>query len=232
MDTPCTLITGGNRGLGLALVRKRLADGHRVLAGCRRPGHADALNRLAAEFPGHLHVLPLDLERDASIREFAREIPLLGWRIGVLVNNAGVLVTGEHFGALRRDDLLHCFQTNAAGPLLLAQELAPLMVDGARIVNISSDLASMALTAHFDTPSYSLSKAALNMSTVLLQQALHPQGIVVVSLHPGWVRTDMGGAGAQLDADEVAAELLCTVDALDVDDAGRFIDRHGKTMPW
>ena len=147
--THWTLVTGANRGLGLELVRQLLADGARVVATCRRPGRAQALNALAAEYPGHLKVLPLDVGDAASREELAREWPLAAGRearIGLLVNNAGVLHGGERFGALTEEILDDSLRTNVVGPLLLTQALAPLLADGACVANLSSQLGSIAGT--------------------------------------------------------------------------------------
>lgn len=233
--THWTLVTGANRGLGLELVRQLLADGARVVATCRRPGRAQALNALAAEYPGHLKVLPLDVGDAASREELAREWPLAAGRearIGLLVNNAGVLHGGERFGALTEEILDDSLRTNVVGPLLLTQALAPLLADGACVANLSSQLGSIAGTTRFGTPSYAISKAALNMATVQLAHALRERGIVVVALHPGWVRTDMGGAQATETAEESVAGLRRVIASLGAADSGRFLDWTGASLPW
>ncbi|MDH5831427.1 SDR family oxidoreductase [Luteimonas sp. M1R5S18] len=229
------LVTGANRGLGLELVRQLLAAGDHVVATCRRPGKATALNTLAGEHPGRLHVLPLDVADAKSHAELARELPLVlgeGGRLDLLVNNAGVLHSGERFGSLTAANFEDSFRTNATGPLLLTQALAPLLADGARVLNLSSQLGSIAGTRRFGTPSYNLSKAAQNMATILLAHALAGRGIVVVALHPGWVQTDMGGTGADLPATEAAAGLLRVAAGLGPEDGGRFLDWQGRALDW
>ena len=233
--THWTLVTGANRGLGLEFVRQLLADGVRVVATCRQPGKATALNTLAAEHPGHLKVLPLDVGDARSRDELVREWPLAAGedaRIGLLVNNAGVLHSGERFGTLTADTLDDSLRTNVTGPLLLTQALAPLLRDGARVANLSSQLGSIANTGRFGTPSYAISKAALNMATVQLAHALRERGIVVVALHPGWVRTDMGGAQASEAPEESVTGLRTVIDGLGPDDSGRFLDWTGAALPW
>ncbi len=237
------LVTGANRGLGLEFVRQLLAAGDHVVAACRHPGRATALNTLAGEHPGRLHVLPLDLAHPKSHAELARELPLVlgdDGRLGLLVNNAGVLHSGERFGTLSPAILDDSFRTNAAGPLLLTQALAPLLADGepgrdrsgAIVVNLSSKLGSIASTTRFGTPSYNISNAALNMATVLLAQALAERGIVVVAASPGWVRTEMGGEGAELEPAEAVAGLLRVAGGLAASDSGRFLDWKGDALPW
>jgi len=238
-DRRC-LVTGANRGLGLEFVRLLLARGERVVAACRQPGRASALNLLAGEHPGRLHVLPLDVALARSRDEFVRELPLVlgDDRIGLLINNAGVLHGGERFGQVAESDLETSLRTNAVGPFLLTQALAPLLADaegdrpGAVVANLSSELGSIAQRREFRTPSYSIGKAAQNMGTVLLDKALSPRGIRVVALHPGWVRTDMGGARAPLSAEDAATALLRMLDGLGPRDGGRFLDGEGNALPW
>lgn len=229
------LVTGAGRGLGLEFTRQLLARGDRVVATCRQPGKANALNALAGEHPGRLHLLPLDVAEPKSHAELARELPLVlgeDGRLDLLLNNAGVLHSGERFGQVGADNLDHSFRTNAAGPFLLTQALAPLLADGARVVNLSSRLGSIALTERFGTPTYDISKAALNMATALLAQALADRGIVVVAVSPGWVRTEMGGEDAEVAPEDAVADLLARVDALTDGDSGRFLSTDGETIPW
>ncbi|MEN1971855.1 SDR family oxidoreductase [Luteimonas sp. MJ204] len=237
MDSPSrtTLVTGANRGLGLEFARQLLVRGDHVVAACREPGRATALNSLAGEHPGRLHVLPLDVADARSRTAFAAELPLVlgdGGRIDLLLNNAGVLHSGERFGTLGEAHLEHSFRVNAMGPLLLTQALAPLLAEGARVLNVSSRLGSIALTERFGTPSYNISKAALNMATVLLAQALAPRGIVVIAASPGWVRTEMGGSDADVAPEDAVAGMLRQVDALGEGDSGRFLGTDGKTIAW
>lgn len=230
------LVTGANRGLGLEFVRQLLARGDRVLATCRQPGRAQALNRLVAEHPGRLHVLPLDVAAPKSHAELLRELPLVSGggsaTIDLLINNAGVLHPGERFGAVTAGNLDDSLRTNASGPFLLTQALAPQLADGATVANLSSKLGSISSTGGFGTPSYAISKAALNMATVLLAHALAGRGITVIALHPGWVRTEMGGAGAELEPGDAVSALLAVIDRLQPADTGRFLDRHGAPVPW
>ncbi|MBJ6985479.1 SDR family oxidoreductase [Luteimonas sp. MC1750] len=230
-----SLVTGANRGLGLALVRHLLDRGDHVVAACREPGRATALNSLAGEHPGRLHVLPLDVADTRSRAAFVAELPLVlgnGRKVGLLLNNAGVLHSGERFGRLDEATLEHSFRVNAMGPLLLVQALAPLLADGSRVANLSSQLGSIAGCTRFGTPSYNMSKAAQNMATALLAHALADRGIAVVALHPGWVQTDMGGEQATETVDASAAGLLDVIDGLDAGDSGRFLDWRGAALPW
>ena len=234
------LISGANRGIGLEFTRQLLGAGDHVVAACRHPGKATALNELAGEYPGRLHVLPLDVADAKSRASLVHDLPLvLGeaddgtpGRIDLLVNNAGVLHSGERFGHIEQAILEDSFRTNAIGPFLLAQALAPLLADGARIANLSSIMASIASRGEFRSPSYCSSKAAQNMLNVELAHALAARGIVVLSLHPGWVQTDMGGDGANVTPQEAVRGLLQVIDAATPEQSGSFLDWHGKSLPW
>ena len=241
------LVTGANRGIGLEFVRQLLARGDHVVAACRHPGKASALNALAGEHPGRLHVLPLDVADAKSRASLLHDLPLVlgdDGRIDLLLNNAGVLHSGERFGHVEQAMLDDSLRTNAIGPFLLAQALVPLLCDVAPghaddtgsprtvIANISSQIGSIANTTRFGTPSYAISKAAQNMASVLLARALAERGIVVLALHPGWVQTEMGGAQAQVTPADAVAGLLRVIDAATPSRSGAFLDWRGASLPW
>lgn len=238
------LVTGANRGIGLAFTGQLLARGDHVVATCRHPGKAAALNALGGEHPGRLHVLPLDVASEKSRAELARELPLVLGEDGyvdLLINNAGVLHSGERFGQLRQETLEDSLRINAIGPLLLAQAVAPLLQDGDSapgnhqrtvIANLTSQLGSIAGVTRFGAPSYAISKAAQNMASAQLAQALAARGIVVLSLHPGWVQTDMGGGKAPDAPADVVAGMLRLIDAATPAQSGQFFDWRGEILPW
>ena len=241
------LVTGANRGIGLEFVRQLLARGDHVVAACRHPGKASALNTLAGEHPGRLHVLPLDVADAKSRASLLHDLPLVlgdDGRIDLLLNTAGVLHSGERFGHVEQAMLDDSLRTNAIGPFLLAQALVPLLCDVAPghaddtgsprtvIANISSQLGSIANTTRFGTPSYAISKAAQNMASVLLARALAERGIVVLALHPGWVQTEMGGAQAQVAPADAVAGLLQVIDGATQAQSGSFVDWRGEPLPW
>lgn len=234
MDRRHCLVTGANRGLGLEFVRQLLARGDHVIAACRLPGKANALTQLAGEYPGRLQVLPLDVADPRTHASLARELALVtdGEPLDLLIHNAGVLRGGERFGQVQAKDLDASFHTNAAGPFLLTQALAGQLADGASVANISSEVGSIALRQEFRTPSYAMGKAAQNMATSLLAQALAPRGIKVIALHPGWVRTDMGGQQAALGAQESVGGLLQVIHRITLEDSGGFFDWQGQPLPW
>lgn len=227
-------VSGANRGIGLEFTRQLLLRGAHVFAACRQPGKAIRLTELAAAHPGKLHVLPLDLTRERSIAEAARETAALTDALDLLVNNAGVLVPGEQWGELAAKTLIDTFAVNTAGALLLTQALAPLLARGTqpKIVNLSSDLGSLEKTTSFYTPSYAISKAGLNMVTRLLAAELASAGITVISANPGWVKTDMGGDKAPVTAKHSVCGLLTLVEGLQRRDSGRFFDYTGAAHAW
>jgi NAD(P)-dependent dehydrogenase (short-subunit alcohol dehydrogenase family) len=227
-----SLVTGANRGLGLEFVRQLLARGDHVIAACRHPGKATDLNRLAGDHPGRLHVLPLDVADEKSRNAFAHELPLVADGIDLLINNAGVLHSGERWGSVSEANLADSLRTNAMGPFLLTQALASQLADGATVANISSGMGSLGDDPDFHSPSYRISKAALNMATRMLAKALEARAIPVVALCPGWVKTDMGGSSAQITPSESVSALLQVIDAATMQRSGGFFDRSGKPMPW
>jgi NAD(P)-dependent dehydrogenase (short-subunit alcohol dehydrogenase family) len=228
------VVTGANRGLGLEFTRQLLARGDRVVATCRRPAAADELAALAKAHPGQLQVLALAVDDEPSRQAFVQALAGMHDGLELLVSNAGVLERGERFGELRAEVMERTFATNVTGPMLLAQALAPLLARGARprVLNVGSKLGSIASTASFGTPSYNISKAALNMAGVLMAHAMNPMGIGVITASPGWVRTAMGGDGAELTPEVSVRSLLTLVDDIPGLPAGVFLDRNGEALPW
>lgn len=231
---PVAIVSGANRGLGLEMVQQLLQRGWRVIAACRDTGQGLRLTSLAGAHPGHLHVMPLDVTSERSIAAFVGEAGLVADRLDLLVNNAGLLVGGERFGSIEAKNLAASFAVNASGPLLLTQACAALLANAspARIANISSVMGSIAHTEVFRSPSYAMSKAALNMATRLLAAELAPRGIRVASFHPGWVQTDMGGPNATLGVESAVTALLERILRLDAADSGRFFGSADEELPW
>lgn len=228
------LITGANRGLGLAFVQAWLRRGATVFAACRNPGTAQALNRLAGDHPARLTLLPLDLGNPRSITALRTELGLLTDGLDRLFNNAGILVGGERFGHLDAETMSRSYAINVVGPVLLTQACADLLENGAspRVINLSSGLGSIGKVSAFTSPSYNASKAALNMWTRLLAQALNPRGILCFAVSPGWVRTDMGGEHADLSPDESVAGLIAATESADEVAQATLLGHDGKALPW
>ncbi|HEX5353870.1 MAG TPA: SDR family oxidoreductase [Rhodanobacteraceae bacterium] len=228
------LVTGANRGLGLAFVTQLLERGARVLACCREPAKAKVLDALAAASDGRLALHALDVADPAAIDALPKAAAKHLQRVDLLINNAGVLVSGERFGNVRPESLATSFAVNAAAPLLITQALAPLLTLGnkPRVLCITSQLASIAQASGFRTLSYAMSKAALNMAVKRLAAELSPRGILVLTVHPGWLKTEMGGKSATLAPADSARALLHLIEHAQVRDAGRFFAYDGAELPW
>ncbi len=227
------LITGSNRGLGLEWVRQLAGRGETVWAAARHPARAEALQRLAARYPA-VHPLAMDVGDEASIAAAVAEIARHTDALDVVINNAGVLPEGETIANLRREDMLTACRVNAIGPMLVVQHTLPLLRRGRRkvIFNVSTMLASLTLKHGRSYYSYSASKAALNMFTRTLAAELRPEGIIAVVVHPGWVRTDMGGPAAPLLPHDSVRGMLALLDGLTLEHSGRFWTWEGKEHPW
>ena len=228
------LVTGASRGLGLEFVRQLLARGDAVLAACRRPADAEALLTLVAAHPDRLQVRALELTDPASRAALLASIAADWGAFDLLISNAGILASGERFGQLDAATFRAAFETNTLAPLLFAEAAMPLLAKGRApvVAYLSSVLGSIASTQSFYTPSYAVSKAALNMAVRLAAIPMAEQGIRSVALHPGWVKTDMGGPSAPLDAPVSVSGMLRVIDTLPVDARGEFIDYRGETLPW
>ncbi len=228
------LVTGANRGLGLAFVTELLERDARVLACCRDPAEAGVLDALKAAHGNRLAVHALDVTDTEAIAALPRVAAGHLQRLDLLINNAGVLVSGERFGNVRAESLAESFAVNASAPLLITQALAPLLALGnkPRVLCISTQLASIAQSTRFRTISYVMSKAALNMAVRRLAAELSPRGILVLVVHPGWVKTSMGGSGATLAPADSAHAVLGLVERATVADAGRFLAYDGAELPW
>lgn len=231
------LITGSNRGIGLALVRALAADDSaRVFAACRQPAQADALNALAGAHPDRITVVPLDVTDRASIAAAATAVAAQVEGLDVLINNAAINppAHSQTLASLTADRMLTIFQVNSVAPLMVVQAFVDLLRAGQhpRIVNISSGMGSMQDTTAGGSYGYRASKAALNMVTRTLAADLRGDGVVTITMNPGWVKTDMGGPGARLEPAESAAGVLRVIAGLTAADNGRFFNWDGTPHPW
>jgi NAD(P)-dependent dehydrogenase (short-subunit alcohol dehydrogenase family) len=228
------LITGAARGIGLAFVRNFLARGDRVLALRRRADAGGALVDLAKHQAERLTLLTLDLADLDAIPALEGLVRAHVDALDVVVNNAGVLKSGERFGSVAGADLTEAFRINAAAPLLVTQALTPLLARGnaPRVLNVSTELASIARRSAFATPSYSISKAALNMATRLMAFELGARGIACAAVHPGWVKTDMGGPNAPLPVEDSVRALIGFIDRMKIADNGGYFNADGTPLPW
>lgn len=226
------LVTGANRGIGLGFVRHLLAAGHRVIATARDLEGADALRQLADNHPAHLRLLTLDIDDAASRAGFAEA--LQDTAVDVLINNAGVMLRAEDLGALDGDVLLANLRINAVDVLLTTEAALPALRRGAArtVVHVSSMMGSIADNTSGGHYAYRASKTALNSYTRSLALDLAGDGFRVVAVHPGWVQTDMGGAGASITVDQSVTGLLAVINGLEAADNGTFRNWDGRTLAW
>ena len=224
--SPTVLITGANRGIGLEAARQFAAKGYKVIGTARDPADAKDLSAVAHR------VESLDVTDAASVAPLASR--LQGVPIDILVNNAGVFDRKDV--TIDKVDFAMMEQTlavNTMGPLRVTQALLPNLRAGKRrtIVSISSQLGSIE-KSDGRWYAYRASKAALNQINKTLSVELAPEGFTCVVLHPGWVRTDMGGASATYSPQESVAGLITVIEKLGPTDNGRFYDFKGTPIPW
>ncbi len=226
-------LTGANRGIGLAIVKEALNRDYRIFAGCRQPEKAADLQALAAKNPHRLIPIAIDVTDLHSIEDAYDDIIAKTDSIDLLINNAGFFPRGEHIGNLDPQTMLYAFHVNSVGPMIVVQQCLQLLRSSrqAKIINITSQLGSITLhmSNHY---SYNSSKAALNMLTRILASELRPMGITAVVVHPGWVRTDMGGSAAPLKPAESARGILNLAERLDIEETGEFFTWDGRRHPW
>lgn len=225
---PTVLITGANRGLGLEFVRQYLSDGWHVIATCRNPDSAENLNALV----GNIVVHELAVDDDSAILRLANE--LSGQHIDVLINNAGVMGTKHGLGDLDSEMWADVLRVNVIAPLKVSEAFVDHVASSTlkKIVTVSSKMGSMADNTSGGSYIYRSSKAGVNAAMRSLAHDVAPKGIVSCILHPGWVRTDMGGANGLIDAPESVSGMRAVIDSLDSEKAGRFWNYDGKEIPW
>ena len=225
------LITGANRGIGLQLTKQALERGDTVIAGSRDPG-ADSLKALQDKAGDRLQTIPLEVTDPGSLQDARSTIG--DRQIDVLINNAGT-IGPKRQSTLDTDfeGMAETFAINTIAPLRVAQAFLPnLQKSGhGRIVTISSSMGSLS-TGASDRIAYRASKAAVNKVFQGLASDLKSHNIAVIVMHPGWVRTDMGGSSADLAPEESAAGILKVADGLTLAKSGKFINYDGKDVPW
>lgn len=230
---PTIMITGANRGIGLELVRQYAADGWEVLACCRSPENAPELKQLAAA-NGKISVHLLDVTNTQQRKVLAAQ--LKGKPIDILFNSAGVSGSwsAQGFGHCQAEEWLDVLHINVVTPMLMMQDFAANVALSERkiIANMSSKMGSIADNTSGGSYLYRSSKAALNVVNKSAAHDLARKGISVVLLHPGWVRTDMGGPNGELSVEESVTALKRNLANVTFADSGRFLDIDGSTIPW
>jgi NAD(P)-dependent dehydrogenase (short-subunit alcohol dehydrogenase family) len=216
------LITGANRGIGLALAKLSAARGDRVIAVCRNS--SAPLATLGVEVHAGVELTDSD--------SLARLHASLGdTRLDVLINNAGILIPTSldklDFDAVRRQ-----FEVNAIGPLRVVIALRGRLGPGSKIAIVTSRMGSIADNGSGGSYGYRMSKAAVNMAGVTLARDLARAEIAVALLHPGWVKTDMTLGSGNVTAEEAAHGLLARIDELTLEQSGGFWHQSGERLPW
>lgn len=217
------LITGANRGIGLEMVRCHTDRGDHVIAVCRAV--SDELRKTGAEI-----IENVDMLNGAAIDSLQTRIEANS--IDRLVANAGIRSL-EGYDNLDYDSIRYQFEVNTLGPLRLVRVLDDALIDGAKVILISTRVGSLADNESGGEFGYRMSKAALNMAGVNLAHALKPRKIAVVLLHPGFVRTALTGGDGLLDADQSAESLVAISDRLGLTETGTFWHAvEGTQLPW
>ena len=227
------LITGASRGIGLEFVRQYGAAGWEVIAGARAPEGAAELRALAAGSAGRITVHPLDVADFGAIDALARQLDARA--VDVLISCAGLLDRRGGFGASDFAEWERMFRVNALAPMKMAEAFVAHVARSThkKIVSISSVMASMGRNAIGGYYAYRASKAALNAIVVSMALDLgRRHGISAAALHPGWVRTDMGGARADIDAATSVAGMRKVIEGLGRAESGRFWAYDGSELPW
>lgn len=224
---PTVLLTGANRGIGLAFARSYATDGWRVLATCRDPGAARELGAVK----GDVQVHRLDVADDDAIQALARN--LKGEAIDLLINNAGIL-DDDALGQTDADIWLRAFRINSIAPVHMLEAFLPHLERGREktAVALTSKMGSIADNGSGGSYIYRSSKAALNAAMKSAAIDLKPRGIKVAVFHPGWVRTAMGGPNGLIDTGASVAGLRAKIAALTPAESGGFFNYDGKALSW
>ncbi|XP_046681651.1 C-factor [Homalodisca vitripennis] len=244
------LITGCNRGLGLGLVQKLAEQKNflqHIIATCRNPLEAKKLQEVAKSNPNKVHILQLDVKDFNAHERIAKEVATIVGQEGlnVLYNNAGISTKFTRVNMVKAEQMLENLTVNAVAPLMLTKALLPVLKQAAAansslpqgtsraaIVNVSSVLGSIADNNQGGFYPYRSSKAALNAITRSLSLDLKSDNILVMSLHPGWVKTDMGGAQAPLTTETAVTAIVDLLSSVGAEHNGGFYQYDGKQLPW
>lgn len=224
------LITGANRGIGLEFTKQYAGDGWNVVACCREPTLANELNAIAKKQP-NVEVLQLDVSNFTQVDSLARQ--LSNTAIDLLINNAGVYPSGG-LSDTEVENWLYSFKVNSIAPYKLATAFTPHIANSQqkKLVTLSSKMGSIDDNTSGGSYMYRSTKTAVNMVMKSLSIDLKSSGIAVVTLHPGWVETDMGGPNALINTQTSVSGLRKVINQLTLENTGRFIAYDGKEIKW
>ena len=223
------LISGANRGLGLEFVKQYALDNYEVIACTRKINKKDGLHRLQASFE-NISIHTLDVENFLSIDQFAKTLTK---PIDILINNAG-LYPNSSFDHINYEAWLNAFKINALAAFKMVKAFLPHLKKGElkKIASLTSKMGSIDDNSGGGEYLYRSSKTALNMVMKSLSIDLKPHDMSLITLHPGWVRTDMGGPNGLIDVDESVTGMKRQIDKLSIKTTGQFIAYDGKKIPW
>ena len=237
---PCIFITGANRGLGLGLVKLYAKNGWDVIASCRNPENSIELKDVANKKNNNIRVYNLDVEDLNSIESLSKELKNIP--IDVLLNVAGyygkkiVSEPGglQQFGDTDYDDWLRIVKINIFGPMKICESFIQNIELGKqkKIITLSSIIGSIGGNDQGMMYAYRVSKAGVNAIMRSMALDLSNRGIIAIPLHPGWVRTDMGGPDADIDTETSVKGMKNVIDNLKKEDSGRYMVYDGTELPW
>jgi NAD(P)-dependent dehydrogenase (short-subunit alcohol dehydrogenase family) len=225
------LVTGASRGIGLEMVKQLLSSGRTVIGACRNPDGARDLWEIQSDYKTRFRPLKLDVSDSASIDAAAKS--LSNTRVDVLVNNAGILRgAAEPLSTLNVDDVIKSFVVNAVGPLQVTRAFLPHLQQSSapKVIQLTSRMGSIDDNKSGGYYGYRMSKTALNMFNRSF--AADYKTITTIVMHPGWVKTDMGGHGATAETYDSVKGMLSVIDGLSLGDSGRFLDYRGQDIHW
>jgi NAD(P)-dependent dehydrogenase (short-subunit alcohol dehydrogenase family) len=225
---PTVLITGANRGLGHEFATQYAKDGWTVIATCRTQDELPVLRQIEGDVQAH----QLDVSKQEQVDALANE--LSGTAIDVLIANAGMYGPKGSLQTMALDGWLDTFEVNAIGPVRLARAFLPHVTQSEqkKLVAITSKMGSIEDNGSGGSIAYRSSKAALNAAWKSVAIDTKDDGVLALLLHPGWVRTRMGGPNGLIDAEESINGMRKVIDRLDTANSGSFIDYKGEIVPW
>jgi NAD(P)-dependent dehydrogenase (short-subunit alcohol dehydrogenase family) len=223
---PTVLVTGAARGIGLEFVRQYAAAGWSVIATVRKTEDGDALRAL-----GGVRVELLDMRDFDTLERFGER--LRGEPLDLLIANAGITSPGEMLTAEEANRFLEVLAVNSVAPTVLASVLAPNVIAAkGKMIAITSQMGSIADNGSGGWLAYRASKAALNAAWKTLAVDMAREPVSIAMLHPGWVKTDMGGGGAPLAPAESVSAMRRVIEGLGQRDKGLFLNHRGESLPW
>lgn len=228
--TQSVCITGASRGIGLEFVQQLAKNNWDVYAVTRHP-EAKALLTMAEQYP-NVHIVQGDITNFHELSHLAKQFE--GKKLDILINNAGTSgVPNQRIGQVDPENMQQVFKTNTIAPIMVCQTLLPALERGSRklIVNITSRMGSIADNDSGGSYAYRSSKSALNAIMHSLQIDLKDKGFKVLLLHPGWVKTDMGGASALVTTEASVKKMLSLIEQAN-DLAEEFYHFEGEVLPW